>query len=119
MLHVVLPKAAKRSAYSIVLPILSSDAPYELLLFRQLLNATTELLITCNTRVKGKPNNKTSKDKLNNKFKALLVNTINNKYNKVIGSYFTIIKSLFILLAILISIINALINNLTSYSLLY
>jgi hypothetical protein len=43
----VLPKAAKRSAYSAALLILSSDAPYELLLFRQPLNATTELLVTC------------------------------------------------------------------------
>jgi hypothetical protein len=47
MSHVVLPKAAKRSAYSAALPILSSDAPYELLLFRQPLNAITELLKTC------------------------------------------------------------------------
>jgi hypothetical protein len=47
--HVVLPKAAKRSAYSAALPILSSDAPYELLLFRQPLNAITELLKTCDT----------------------------------------------------------------------
>jgi hypothetical protein len=47
MSHVVLPKAAKRSAYSAALSILSSDAPYKLLLFRQPLNATTELLVTC------------------------------------------------------------------------
>jgi hypothetical protein len=65
------------------------------------------------------PNNKTSKDKLDNKFKALLIDIINNKYNKVITSYFTIIKSLLILLAILISIINTFINNLTFYFILY
>jgi hypothetical protein len=49
MSHIVLPKAAKRSAYSTALPILSSDAPYELLLFRQPLYAITELLETCDT----------------------------------------------------------------------
>ena len=70
-------------------------------------------------RVKGKPNNKTSKDELDNEFKVLLVDTINNEYNEVTGGYFTTIKSLLILLVILISTINALIDNLTSYSLLY
>jgi hypothetical protein len=41
--------ALGRSAYSAALPLFSSDAPYELLFFRQPLNATTELLSTCDT----------------------------------------------------------------------
>jgi hypothetical protein len=49
MSHVVLLKAAKRLAYSAALPILSSDAPYKLLLFRQPLYAITELLKTCDS----------------------------------------------------------------------
>ncbi len=70
-------------------------------------------------RVKGEPNNKTSEDELDNEFEALLVDTINNEHDEVAGGYFTTIKSLLTSLAILTSTINALIDNLTSYSLLY
>ncbi len=70
-------------------------------------------------RVKGERDDETSKDELGDEFKALLVNAINNKYNEVITGYFTTIKSLLTLPAILTSIINALIDDLTSYSLLY
>jgi hypothetical protein len=70
-------------------------------------------------RIKGEPDDKTSKDKLGNEFKALLADAINDKHDRVVTGYFTTIKSLLILLAILTSTINTLIDNLTFYSLLY
>jgi hypothetical protein len=70
-------------------------------------------------RIKGEPDNKTSKDKLGDEFEALLADAINNKHDRVMTGYFTTIKSLLISPAILISTINALIDDLTFYSLLY
>jgi hypothetical protein len=69
--------------------------------------------------IKGKPDNEINEDKLSNEFKALLIDIINDKHDKVVTNYFITIKSLLTLLVILTSIINALINDLTSYSLLH
>ena len=59
MSQVAAPKglALGRSAYSAALPLFSSDAPYELLFFRQPLNATTELLLTCDKKISNKQDN--------------------------------------------------------------
>jgi hypothetical protein len=70
-------------------------------------------------RVEDEPDNKTSKNELDNEFEILLIDTINNKHDKVADSYFTIIKSLLTLLTILTSIINTLVNDFISHSLLY
>jgi hypothetical protein len=70
-------------------------------------------------RVEGKLDDKTSEDELGDKFEALLVDTIDDEHDEVTGGYFTIIKSLFTSLVILTSIVNALVNDLTSHSLLH
>ena len=70
-------------------------------------------------KVKGELNNETSEDELSDEFEALLINTIDNEHDEVAGDYFTIIESLLTSLIILTSIVNALVNDLTSHSLLY
>jgi hypothetical protein len=71
------------------------------------------------TRVKGKPDDKTNEDELGDEFKALLINTVNDEHDKVTGNYFIIIESFLMSLTILTSTINALVNDLTSHSLLH
>ena len=70
-------------------------------------------------KVEGELNDETSEDELGDEFEALLTDIINNEHDEVASGYFTIIKSLLTLPVILTSIINALVNDLTSYSLLY
>jgi hypothetical protein len=70
-------------------------------------------------RVKGKPDDETSEDELSDEFEALLADTIDDEHDEVAGSYFIIIESLLMSLAILTSTVNALVNDLTSHSLLY
>jgi hypothetical protein len=53
MSHVMLLKAAKRLTYLTTFLILSSNAPYKLLLFKQPLNAIIKLLKTCDSYKPG------------------------------------------------------------------
>jgi len=70
-------------------------------------------------KVEGEPDDETSEDELGDEFETLLVNTVDDEHDEVTGSYFITIKSLLTLLAILTSIANALVNDLTSHSLLH
>jgi hypothetical protein len=70
-------------------------------------------------KVKGELNDKTNEDELSDEFEALLANTIDDEHDEVTGSYFTTIESLLTSPVILTSTINALVNDLTSHSLLH
>jgi hypothetical protein len=70
-------------------------------------------------RVESELDDEISKDELGDEFEALLVNIIDDEHDEVTGNYFITIKSLLTSLTILTSIANALINDLTSHSLLY
>ena len=70
-------------------------------------------------KVEGELNDETSEDELGDEFEALLVDTVDDEHDEVADGYFTTIKSLLTSLAISTSTVNALVDDLTSYSLLY
>jgi hypothetical protein len=70
-------------------------------------------------RVEGEPNDETSEDELGDEFEALLADTVDDEHDEVAGGYFTTIESLLTSPAISTSTANALVDDLTSHSLLH
>jgi hypothetical protein len=70
-------------------------------------------------RVEGEPDDETSEDELDDEFEALLADTVDDEHDEVAGGYFTTIESLLTSPAISTSTANALVDDLTSHSLLH
>jgi hypothetical protein len=70
-------------------------------------------------RIEGEPDDETSEDELGDEFEALLADIVDDEHDEVVTGYFTTIESLLTSPAISTSIANALVNDLTSHSLLH
>jgi hypothetical protein len=70
-------------------------------------------------RIEGEPDDETSEDELGDEFEALLADTVDDEHDEVVTGYFTTVESLLTSPAVSTSIANALVDDLTSHSLLH